>query len=65
MNFSFDYFRNLKDPDFTLCNPDKRKIAILETRYAHLTFDYVNSLNGILSTNASTSFVWTNADGHT
>jgi len=40
LNFSFDHFKNLKEPEFVLCNPDKRKIAILETRYAHLTLRF-------------------------
>jgi len=38
--FSIDYFNNLQKPDVILCNPDKRKIAIIETRNANLTLRF-------------------------
>jgi len=40
MDLSFDHFKNLVELSFTLCNPDKRKIAVLETRNAHLTLRF-------------------------
>ena|GEM_PF-2213336 len=40
MNLTFDYFRNLKKPDIVLCNPDKRQIALMETRNTSLAFRF-------------------------
>ena len=40
MNFSFDRFKNLNNPEYTLCNPDKRRIAILDARQAQVTLRF-------------------------
>lgn len=47
MNFSFDYFHNLEDVDFTLCNPDERPLYVLQVvdRKLVLRFNDLSSLS--------------------
>jgi len=47
MNFRFDHFKQLQNPEFYLCNPDQKQIACITVRNAKLTLRF-NSLSSIM-----------------